>query len=372
MRSHRAGVSLTAVTLALVSVVGGAGCNGAGAAQSASSASTRPSAIGPAAQPVSLTARLSGISGQDPELATLSVATGKVLRRLSGLPGGAQVTGPFAAGDGSLWYTLSSGPRSRSDVLGGDPAPDSCTSKVIRLDPKTGASRTVLASSSSALIGAAVPNPAGTEVAYLRQGCQDYKGWYLVVRNLKTGTEHSIGRADAPCDDLSTPSWSADGKSLIFTWAPALEKITRPGPQSACPGSPVPDNAIVVVPARYRGPVPTGQAVADQGCGYVAASFDRWGVAAVDVCGLLSAGTTTLVQLSRSLHSERGLPLPASADGVSVSTAPGGAEVAVDEYQAPGFTANPPAQWLEIYDGMTLRTIVHASMGELWPVSTTW
>jgi hypothetical protein len=209
-------------------------------------------------------------------------------------------------------------------------------------------------------------------VAYLTEGCQDYEGWYLVVRNLQTGSVHSVGRTDAPCDDLSTPSWSADGRSLIFSWTPAVATITSVAPQSACRASLTPEGSIVVVGADYRGPIPAARGLADQGCGYVAASFDRWGAAAVEVCGLAIGGSTKFVQLSRSLRPEQRRPLPDSADGVSVSTAPGGAEVAVDEYQSPGFSSNTPTQWLEIYDGITLRTIDQVTTGDQWPTSVTW
>jgi hypothetical protein len=349
------------VSAALAIVAAAAGCGGAPAVHPTAGSPTTTPSSSPTAP---LTAKLSGPGGQDPVLATLSSADGAIVRRLTRLPSGVDVTGPFASGDGALWYTVTTGPRDRSDVL------DSCSSRVVRFDPGTGVSWTVFTAPSSTLLGAAVPNPAGTEVAYLTEGCQDYGGWYLQVRNLRTAEVHSIGQANAPCDNLSEPGWSPDGRSLVFTWAPAAA-ITRPGPQSACVGGLVPDSTIVVVPVGDAGPIAPG-AVADHGCGYTAAAFDRWGVGAVEECGVLGLGSTTFVELDRSLHPDLRLALPARVDGVTVSAAPGGSEVVVDAYQSPGLDAGVPAQWLQIFDGTTLRTLTTVETGNAWPTDATW
>lgn len=134
---------------------------------------------------------------KDPVLEVPSTATDAPVRQLLKLPGWpVTVTGPFRGSDGALWYTTSTGPQERSGVAGGDPAPRSCASEIVRRDGATGKASTVLDGRSDQLIQGAVPSPDGARLVYSAEGCTGYFDWHLIGAAHGHPRPHRRGRAE--------------------------------------------------------------------------------------------------------------------------------------------------------------------------------
>jgi hypothetical protein len=181
-----------------------------------------------------------------------------------------------------------------------------------------------------------------------------------VVRNIRTGAQHEIGEMEPPCHSSSMPSWSPDGRTLVFTWGPStLPARSSPARyETGCAMSA--PSEIAVVPAGQTGAISLAELhPADPGCSYQAATYDHWGFAAVETCGRLGLGTAKLVQLDSRGEATKKTPLPSRCDGVTVSATRAGTQVAVDEYQAPG-TDHPgvPIELVKIFNGRKLRTVI--------------
>jgi hypothetical protein len=205
---------------------------------------------------------------------------------------------------------------------------------------------------------------------YVLEGCTRFAAWHYVVADLRTGRSVAIGAANAPCHVAYQPSWSTDGQALTFAWAPSVLPAGARAPTGVGADSCQQwgHGEIAVVPAGRSGPVAQAELhAAPKGCGYVAAAFDAAGIVAVKDCGGQGdwLGTATLVQLSTRFVPVRQLSLPPRPDGVTLSVAPGGKNVLVDEYQAAA-TATPgniPTEWLIAFDGHALRTILRDHTG---------
>jgi Tol biopolymer transport system component len=118
---------------------------------------------------------------------------------------------------------MTTGPRDRNNYsLGGNPASNSCASSIRRLDLLTGKSRTVLVFPHSVRVSDAVADPSGRRLV-LKEGQCDraYFNEHLLVRDLRSGQQWTIGAAAPPCHALRTPSWSSDGSKLVFAYGAA-------------------------------------------------------------------------------------------------------------------------------------------------------
>jgi hypothetical protein len=149
------------------------------------------------------------------------------------------VDGPVRANDGSLWFTVTSGPCVRNNTAGGNPAPNTCSGAVFRFDPASRTSKVMLQSPRSLLIGGAVPSPDGTRVAYQAGGCDtSYFNMHLVIRDLRTGQDSILGPNPTPCHAFWSVAWSADGSKLLIAYSPStLEPTTSFVPHGTCEGS---------------------------------------------------------------------------------------------------------------------------------------
>lgn len=311
-------------------------------------------------------------TGKQPVVEVISAASGKPVRELLKLPEQPTiVSGPFAGPDGSLWFSMSRGPELKCpDCMESTPVPDTCSSRVVRFDPSTGAERTVLTVPASQEIDGAVPSPDGSKVVFLAEGCTGFSDWHYVVSDLRTGRSAVIGAANAPCHGASYPSWAADGKSLVFTWSPSVlpegaHDPTGEGGNGCLESRP---GELAVVAADRSGPIAAAELrSAGPHCSYVAAAFDWAGIVAVKDChdeGGVWLGTPALVQLSRSSRPLEEFALPPNPDGLTLSVAPGGHNVLVAEYEAAATGApDIPTEWLIAFDGHALRTIVRDHTG---------
>ena len=146
-------------------------------------------------------------------LQAFSLHDGRPLRTLEPLPSRpADVSSPHMGSGASLWITVSTGPRYRNDTAGGDPAPNSCTSRVVSFDPASGKTVTRLAFPSSMLVTDGVPSPDGQRIVMRAGGCStSFFNQYLLVDDLATGRRLTIGAAAAACHALSSAAWSPNG-----------------------------------------------------------------------------------------------------------------------------------------------------------------
>jgi len=303
-------------------------------------------------------------TNRQPVIEEISPETGRLLLKVQPLPGWpSTVTGPFGGTAGTVLYSTSTGPRYRSNVAGGDPAPRSCASVIKRLDLATGASRRLLAFPDSQLAAGSIPSPDGSRLAFMVQGCQDYLNWHYVVRDLRSGREIEIGGASPPCHAASAPSWSSDGRFLALTWGPSILPVGAPPTRGGCPQWRA--SELAIVPTDRNIPlIDTGLHPADPGCGYEATAFDQWGLAAVQTCGPLGLGSASFIQFDRSLRPLLRFDLPRFADGVTLSAQASTGPVVIDEYQAPDHTTTEqPTEWLFLFDGKALHTLIRDHSG---------
>jgi hypothetical protein len=286
------------------------------------------------------------------------------LARVTGSPG--VISDPHLGPQGDVWLTLSSGPRYQSGVAGGDPAPDSCSGQVVRFDPSTRATSIELTFPSSELVTDAVPSPNGRLVVMPGGGCStSYFNEHLVVRDLRTGVQWTIGADAAPCHALFDAAWSPDSTRLVFPYGPStLSPHNRFVPAGTCAAPRF--SRLAVVPASHATPVRSWKLiVADTGCSYMAATFDRSGIAAIEGCakdappGDLNdpnGGDAYLVQLDRRGHIVLRLQLARGFDGGDIATDLRTGVVLVSEYQAAN-QGIPVFNWVWAFNGHTLRTI---------------
>jgi Tol biopolymer transport system component len=219
-----------------------------------------------------------------------------------------------------------------------------------------------------------VPDPRGGEVAFVEGICTDsYENEHLVVRNLRTGAQWSIGVDAKVCHSFSPPAWNPSGTRLVFAYAPSLVTSSTDEPGLGEGGCLAPAAGALVTVAAGASSSTTAwhHARADSGCSYSTAVFDAWGVAAVETCGSNSLGDAYLVQLTSSLERVALYVLAPGSNPSTLSASPSGALVLIDEYESTGGgnsgvpedTVVPagmqpgPYIWVETFDGKGLHVI---------------
>jgi Tol biopolymer transport system component len=304
-------------------------------------------------------------------LEEFSLSDGRPVRQLASLPEDA--SGPHTGPEGTAWLTMSTGPRERNNTAGGDPAPNSCSGSVVRLDLPTRESKTVLSFPSSQLVDDVVPNPSGQLLAMLAGTCdRSYFNQHLLVKDLRSGQEWTIGADAAPCHALYTPSWSPDGSKLVFAYGPANSSERLPEtPRSGLGKGVCTQNRpgeVAVVPAERSSQLSSARLIPPpKGCSYQAAVFDRQGIAAVDGCeqGTPRAyaglgdyqGDAYLVQLNGRGRTVLRLALRRESNITRLASDPSAGLVFVSEGQ--GENTRPAFDWVWTFDGHRLRAVGH-------------
>jgi Tol biopolymer transport system component len=298
------------------------------------------------------------------------LSDGQPVRQLARLP--ADASEMHTGSDGTVWLTQSSGPRDRNDTAGGDPAPNSCSGKVVRIDLATGEGETVLSFPSSKLLDEAVPSPSGQRLVMLAGTCaRSYFNQHLLVKDLGSAGQWTIGADAAPCHEISTPSWSTDGSRLVFAYGPASSSQLPEVPTSdlgkgVCTRSR--PGEVAIVPAEHYSQFSTARLIPPpKGCSYQAAVFDRDGIAAVEGCEQGTApgyaglgdddGDTYIVQLNSRGRTLLRRALRRESNVTRLASDPSSGLVLVSETQ--GENTRPAFDWIWTFDGHRLRAVGH-------------
>jgi hypothetical protein len=374
--SHRPGRAVIGrlLVVAAVAVLGSGVLEGAqrARAEPAAVATSSPTLVGTGRVPAPRQGSFLSLSpacgcGRGTVLEQFALSDGRRLGALAQVTGSPDsVSDPHVGPGGDVWLTLASGPRYRSGDAGGDPAPDSCSGRVVRFDPSAQKTATVLTLPSSVLVSDAVPSPNGRLVVLPVGGCStSFFNEHLIVRDLATGAQWTIGADAAPCHALFKAEWSADSTQLVFPYGPSiLSPHTHFVPAGTCASPRF--SRLVVVSASHASSVSSWKLIkADDGCSYMAATFDRTGIAAIEGCtrghppGDLNdpnGGDAYLVQLNSHRRIILRLPLARGYDGGDIATDPQTGTVLVSEYQGAN-QGIPVFDWVWAYDGHRLRTI---------------
>lgn len=294
-------------------------------------------------------------------LELFSTKSGKPMGAIVNFPhamGSPYVDGPFRAGRGDVWLTTTSGPVETSNVMGGDPRPNSCTATVTALSPLTHRSTVIFRAPVSVQVGDAVPNPTGERFAYLDAGCSTgFMNAHIVIRSTAGRATVTIGKDALPCHVISTPSWSPTGALLTFAYSPS---VLKPGskfiPRGYCQ-SPAAGEIAVVSTSRSSEIVAGELTKAPTGCQYTESAFDSPGLVAVETCGSIGRSSTYLLQLNRRRKLLLRLALKPNSDPTSLSVSPSGKYVIVNEYQADALPGNNPLDWVWVFDGHRLKMV---------------
>lgn len=302
---------------------------------------------------------ISQSASEAPHVEMFSASTGQPLGAVPGLPTGSQLQSLQVSSTGAIWVTASRGPRDRNGTLGGDPAPNSCSSSVVTLATPGAQPQKVWTFPSSQWVGDAVPSPSGRRVAYLSASCaSSFADAHVVLRSRRGDIRLTLGSNAITCHVLSTPFWSPNGQEVTFTYsASSLTAASPPPIPGDCPEW-HPGELAVVGTGKSTGTHGFRLLAASAGCGFRTSAFDRWGLVAIETCGYMELGPAYLEQFSPRLRLERRVPLMPGSDPTSLSVSPGGEFVLVDEYQAPS-TSGPalPWDWVWIFNWSGLRLV---------------
>jgi hypothetical protein len=294
------------------------------------------------------------IKDGDPFGALASVVTGS----------GAHVAHPHVDTRGDVWLTFSSGPRCTSGIAGCGPAPNSCSGTAVRFDPTTGSTTTELTFPSSILVSDTLPSPDGRLVAMTTGGCAtSFFNEHVVVRDQRSGRQWTIGADAAPCHALGDPAWNPSGSQLVFPYGPSVLSRHAHVTGGTCQAPRF--SRLVVVPAGRSSQTAAWKLIpAHHGCSYQAATFDRWGIAAIEGCVQgepsgqysVNGGNAYLVQLNARHHVMLRLKLARGYNEGDIANDPRTGTVLVSEYQGAN-QGIPVFNWVWQFDGHTLRTI---------------
>lgn len=172
-----------------------------------------------------------------------------------------------------------------------------------------------------------------------------------------------MGADAAPCHVIGDPAWSPDGSQLVFPYGPSVLSRHTHVAGGTCAAARF--SRLVVVPARRSSQTTAWKLIqADRGCSYQAATFDRWGIAAIEGCVQgeprgqysVNGGNAYLVQLNARRRVTLRRKLARGYDAGAIANDPRNRTVLVSEYQGAN-QGIPVFNWVWGFDGHTLRTI---------------
>jgi hypothetical protein len=231
-------------------------------------------------------------------LSLFSLTDGRHVRDLVHLPekSSLEISGFSRGSDGDIWYSLSRGPRYRSGVMNGDPAPGSCGGAVYRISHVKGKARLAFRIPADRSVFSPVPSPNNDAVAYITQPCTAAFAGSLAIRDTVTGSETHLAATDG---SMHSPSWSVDGQRLVVSayhsrvaenFGFAVIARTRTGTMPRSEFHPAPERGCVVQKAVF---LASGIAVLE-GCPDAVTAPARIVQLDVDARRKISRITTTL------------------------------------------------------------------------------
>jgi hypothetical protein len=219
----------------------------------------------------------------------------------------------------------------------------------------------LFAAADSVFIDQVAASPGGGSVAMVAEPCT--RGSIgLVVRDLATGTQRSIGTGLPRCTNLGDPAWNSTGNKLVIPYGavPNPRHLPRAG---VCPATRYAQLAIT----SALGPSKTSDwqlTAADPGCSFEAATFDPSGIATVEACRRKgqpashidpALGQARLLQLNPADQVTARINLKPGWEQGAITTAPGG-QVLISQDQ-PANEPYPERDWVWEFDGRHLRLI---------------
>lgn len=336
-------------------------------------------AEGDAGGPSTFVATMPQAGMASPSLVLASASDGSVLNVLHSLPWDLMnVSGTALGPDNTIWVTLNRGPTYTSNVAGGAPAPHSCASEVVTVDPHDRTTAVVLQGSDDELISDATPSPNGKLLAYLQSGCAtEYFDSWLTVKDLSNGESWEIGAGLPRCHVLASPVWSSDSEHLVVTYGQASTP-SYTGPEGTC-STPDPSVMTVIPVTSGASDLPSVRVngAPDPGCEISAAVPTTTGYTAIEHCGgnLFISGPMQLLRYSGSGQKLSNIYLGKCEDGADLATDRGGRDVIVSAY----LFCNPPGTqppltkvWVFAYDSGAPRQILSLEGGTLLVTNVSW
>jgi hypothetical protein len=349
----------------LVVLAGGAtGLASIGTSEAAGSATGSVTHLAPAKRGSFLSLGPACACGKKTTLDQFSLRDGRRLRTLTRVHVAwpENLATPSVDRAGRVWMTFSSGPKCSSGAAGCGPVPNSCSGRTDRLNLRSASNATVLSFASSKLVSDAVPSSDATRVALLEGGCtSSFFNQHLVVRDLPSGHEWSLGADATPCHALSAPSWNANGSRLVFAYGPSrLRKGTR-DPAGGCSSPRF--NRLVIVSSQHASSASSWKLIkAPRQCSYEAGAFDKRGVAAVEACTRgrggssgVNLGQAVLVQLNHRGRVIEQLPLKTGWEQGATLTERD-RRVLISQSQ-PANAGYPERDWVWLFNGQSMRLV---------------
>jgi hypothetical protein len=228
------------------------------------------------------------------DLEQFSLSDGRRVRAIAPVPDNVATTVATPAGtnDGTVLLTYTVGSRCldhgkplKGPTMECNPSPNSCINTVMNVSPGRPTPARLFTVSSAQTIGAAVPSPNGSEVAYSAQPCvgtRPLPGLY--VRDLKTGVTRELIKTDY-CSSIGRPAWNAAGTETVFRYRSVTAR-PRPGNIGGGPSCPttIKSGWNLAIAKAATGGRPVVLFPALHGCSIDAAAFDSGGIIAAEGC----------------------------------------------------------------------------------------
>lgn len=302
-------------------------------------------------------------------LSTFSLQTGRRVRRLIALryTDGQQLGTPAADAHGDLLFTRTGGPRCAVAGYMECPryVPGSCVNAVLGYQPGRHSLSTMFDLPGTWVMGDAVPNLAGSQVALTLGPCTALNGTTGVfVRDRSTGRLRPVFTTSNACDSFGRPAWNAAGSEIVFVFDRAHGQ-PRPSVGPTCQTG-VTQRLAVVRANRDSLPDEVTLMASDHGCELASAAFDGRGIAATESCENGSPegpteppdGWAYLLQYSDTGRILQRIQLKRGLVDSLVASMPRSRDVLVTLDQG----ANEPwpdVDWVWESDGVALREVGH-------------